>query len=50
MTFMSVITLWSDIVISRYIICMLIFPVIMLGVHANAILLYMLLYQLEAKQ
>jgi len=50
MTFMSVIIVWSDTVITRYIIHLLIFPVIVLGVHANAVLLYMLLYQLEAKQ
>jgi len=50
MTCMSVITVWSDIVTSPVILSTCWFSSYYVRVHANAVLLYMLLYQLEAKQ
>ena len=50
MTFMPIIIVWSDIVTSPVIVPTCWFSSYCVGVHANAVLLYMLLYQLEAKQ
>jgi hypothetical protein len=49
-TFMSVIIVWSNIVTSPVILSTCWFSSYCIGVHTDAVLLYMLLYQLEAKQ